>query len=79
MLSPDGSTVTVTDNWGDCRICGRNQDLRAGVCFDCCSRVKGNYEGLGWHLLWDRENPTNQWREYSEPWPEWTKGTEVTQ
>lgn len=32
--------------WGYCQLCGRYQDLRFGVCFDCANTVKINKNGI---------------------------------
>lgn len=51
---------------GNCMICKRHQDLRAGVCGMCSDRVQGeprhnpNGKLIG-HKLWDSENPDNNW------------------
>lgn len=45
---------------GNCMVCGERQDLRAGVCFDCCDKVSGE-PIKGGHRLWETENPKNTW------------------
>jgi hypothetical protein len=51
---------------GHCRVCGKEDDLRFAVCFDCCDFVDGEelkhrVTGEVVHRLWDRRNPKNQW------------------
>ena len=48
------------DQMGDCMVCGSHQDLRGGVCFDCCGKVTGE-PIKGGHRLWEITNPNNTW------------------
>ncbi len=50
----------IRNNMGICRVCGRHDDLRCQVCFDCSSKVKGARTTTG-HMLWERSNPRNSW------------------
>lgn len=51
----------ITEQMGNCKICGKYEDLRFGVCFDCavpaCIRDKCPfrrlvYHGQGRHQIW---------------------------
>jgi hypothetical protein len=46
---------------GDCRVCGRHEDLRLGACFDCSDKVDGRELSPGTHELWEIDNPDNRW------------------
>lgn len=46
---------------GNCRVCGREQDLRYGVCFTCSDQIKGERISETTHRLWDSKNPRNEW------------------
>ena len=50
---------------GNCKVCGKYDDLRYGVCGVCCDRVSGRLIGPGKHELWETTNPDNRWI-YSE-------------
>ncbi len=51
---------------GECMICTKRQDLRAGACMDCCGKVGGkpikNKKGetIG-HRLFEKDKPENKW------------------
>ena len=47
----------------NCRVCGNEDDLRMGACFDCSDFVDGEpVKGTtGGHKLWDRRDPSNVW------------------
>ena len=47
--------------WGNCKVCGRHQDLRMGACFKCSDQVAGK-KIPGGHELWDSKNPDNRWQ-----------------
>ena len=44
-----------------CRVCGNTDDLRFGVCFDCCDHVHGEKVSERMHRLWDVRDPDNEW------------------
>jgi hypothetical protein len=46
---------------GICKVCNREDDLRMGVCWDCCDFVDGEQLSPTTHRLWDRRNPSNTW------------------
>jgi hypothetical protein len=51
---------------GNCQVCGQEEDLRFGTCFDCADFVDGEelkhrVTGQVVHRLWDRRNPDNDW------------------
>jgi hypothetical protein len=46
---------------GRCKVCSDEDDLRMGVCFDCCDFVDGERVSDTTHRLWDRRNPSNEW------------------
>jgi len=46
---------------GNCKVCSKEDDLRFGVCFDCCDYVHGEQISPTTHKLWDSRNPTNVW------------------
>ena len=56
---PD-DTLIVMAQIGNCKVCGKKEDLRMGVCFDCSEFVDGR-PIPGGHELWDKRNPTNRW------------------
>ena len=51
----------AVETWGDCKVCGRHQDLRMGACYDCADHVSGK-PIPGGHELWDSRNPSNRWQ-----------------
>jgi hypothetical protein len=59
-LFPSNAYVAI-DTWGDCKVCGKHQDLRYGSCFDCSDHVAGKAIPGG-HELWDSRNPSNRWQ-----------------
>ncbi len=44
-----------------CKICGSEEDLRFGSCFDCSDFVMGERISPTTHRLWDSRNPSNTW------------------
>ena len=69
----DGQYVAMAC-MGDCKVCGRRQDLRCGACFDCSRWVSGEIvstgvDGTAVHRLWDHRNPTNVWHVQVAPLP----------
>jgi len=50
----------VTTEMSNCKVCGMWQDLRCGICFDCCDKVAGEKLKHG-HRLWEINNPDNTW------------------
>ena len=56
---PAGTYVSMAE-WGNCRVCGKYEDLRMGACFLCSNQVDGR-KILGGHELWDSKNPSNRW------------------
>jgi hypothetical protein len=46
---------------GLCKVCGNEDDLRFGACFDCSDFVAGERISQTTHRLWDSRNPTNEW------------------
>lgn len=59
MFPPDAYVAMA--QWGDCKVCGRHQDLRMGACFKCSDRVAGKPIPGGYEL-WDQDNPENRWK-----------------
>lgn len=59
MFPPD--SYIAMSCWGDCKRCGRHQDLRFGACFTCADRIAGKTIEGG-HELWDQDNPSNRWQ-----------------
>lgn len=51
----------IAGGMGDCKMCGRRQDLRFGACWDCSVHVGGESLGNGNHRVWDTRNPRNEW------------------
>lgn len=49
-----------------CRVCGNEEDLRMGCCFDCSDHVDGEAITSRLHKLWDRHDPSNVWY-FGEP------------
>lgn len=45
---------------GNCMICGKQEDLRCGVCFGCAPSVDGEKINGG-HRLWQKDKPENTW------------------
>lgn len=59
---PESNNPYVSiERWGHCHVCGEYQDLRMGVCFDCCDQVDGKRLSATTHRLWERANPYNEW------------------
>lgn len=57
---PEGTYVAMAE-MGDCRVCGKREDLRMGACFHCSSNVSGK-RIPGGHELWQTDKPTNRWQ-----------------
>ncbi|MHA2253845.1 MAG: hypothetical protein ACXAD7_26060, partial [Candidatus Kariarchaeaceae archaeon] len=53
-LSQD--SYVIIEHWGHCQICGKYDDLRYGVCFNCSDNVVTNGTEA-----WDTRNPSNRW------------------
>jgi hypothetical protein len=51
----------IKERIGCCQVCGREDDLRFGVCFSCADFVDGEQISATTHRLWDQRNPSNQW------------------
>jgi len=49
------------EDWGNCLVCGKHQDRRYGVCFDCSDYVKTDSK-----YAWDVRNPQKRWRVSSQ-------------
>lgn len=45
---------------GNCMVCGKREDLRCGVCFECTDKVDGE-PVKGGHRLWQKDKPENTW------------------
>ncbi len=45
---------------GECKVCGKEEDLRMGACYDCADVVDGR-QIPGGHELWDSRNPEVKW------------------
>lgn len=45
---------------GNCKRCGKHEDLRLGACWDCADRCGGR-RIPGGHELWDLDNPDVRW------------------
>ncbi len=54
-------TYVITARIGNCRVCGKEEDLRCDVCFSCSDRVKGEKISAITHRLWVADDPTNEW------------------
>lgn len=59
-LKENPNAYVASERLGSCMVCKELHDLRAGACFDCCSKVDGA-PIKGGHRLWERENPENTW------------------
>lgn len=46
---------------GRCKVCGKEEDLRFGACFDCADYVKVKRISPTTYRLWDERNPSNEW------------------
>ena len=46
----------IVDQWGDCHVCGKYDDLRYGSCFDCSDFVMTDEKEA-----WDVRNPSSRW------------------
>lgn len=46
---------------GNCKVCGKEDDLRFGSCFDCADFVAGEQISPTTHRLWNSRNPSNEW------------------
>ena len=53
---PEDVYVSMED-WGFCKSCGKWNDRRFGVCFDC-----GDYTVTDNKLVWDARHPERKWR-----------------
>lgn len=49
-------SLICMEQMGNCRVCGKYDDLRYGVCFHCGDLVKSDGEEA-----WDVRNPSNRW------------------
>jgi hypothetical protein len=62
MTTPDAPKVYVSmAQIGYCKVCGKEEDLRMGACFDCSDKVGGRELSPGTHELWEIGNPNNRW------------------
>jgi hypothetical protein len=55
------SIYVIVAQFGNCRVCGKHDDLRFGSCFECSDYVNGEQISLTTHRLWDSRNPSNEW------------------
>jgi hypothetical protein len=58
-LGPD--TYVSFAQVGRCHVCGNEEDLRLGACFDCADLCDGK-PIPGGHELWEIAKPENRWR-----------------
>ena len=49
-------TFIIAEQWGNCHVCGKYDDLRDGSCFSCADYVVSDGE-----MAWDVRNPRNKW------------------
>ena len=56
----ESKVYEVFARMGDCMICDKYKDLRAGACYQCQGKVTGEPFKNG-HKLWEIENPKNYW------------------
>lgn len=54
-------TYYAFEQMGNCRVCGRHEDLRCGSCFSCSPKVSGKRVDGDRHELWETANPQNRW------------------
>jgi len=52
---PEDSYIVI-EQTGNCKICGKYDDLRYGSCFSCSDFVKSDGK-----KAWDVRNPMNKW------------------
>ena len=64
MLFPDSYIIRANAEY--CRVCGNEEDLRFGCCFDCSDYVAGKQITSRLHRLWDKRDPSNFWY-FGEP------------
>ena len=55
------ATYIATEKIGNCKLCGKEDDLRFGCCFTCADFADGEQLSPTTHRLWDRRNPKNEW------------------
>jgi hypothetical protein len=48
--------LVSSGTWGNCKVCGKYQDLRYGVCFTCSDWVKSDDVEA-----WDVRKPNVRW------------------
>ena len=56
-------TYVITDfaSWGNCRRCGKHDDLRMGSCFECSDHIDGETVPGQGYWLWDKDKTENRW------------------
>jgi hypothetical protein len=55
------NTYVSFSQYGPCKICEYNNDLRCGVCFKCSHQVNGHKISEHTYELCDVLNPSNKW------------------
>jgi hypothetical protein len=60
-MKPGNGVYVAIAQHGNCKVCGKYEDLRMGCCFDCSDLVDGERISEVTHRLWERSNPENQW------------------
>jgi hypothetical protein len=58
-MSANDVTLTIR-NPTHCALCGKKEDLRFAVCFDCSDKVSGEQINRVKHLLWETANRSNE-------------------
>lgn len=57
QAAAQGGVYLARERIGTCQVCGREDDLRFGCCFDCADHVKATELVR----LWDERHPENTW------------------
>jgi hypothetical protein len=58
-VPPD--VYVIRERLGNCKVCGKHDDLRFGACFDCADFVKCQPINPDVYKVWDERNPSNAW------------------
>lgn len=49
-------TMIITEQMGNCNVCGKYEDLRYGSCLNCADYVMSDGK-----QAWDIRNPSKKW------------------
>lgn len=56
-MGTEKAPYVTAEDWGDCKACGKHDDRRYGVCFDCADLVVTDGS-----FAWVDTEPEHKWK-----------------